>query len=344
MNPRLPAPKAGALPDCAIPRSLPTAYNKGSGQPVQGARLYALTPNIVNELQLKKQARVQVNSRIIDGKQVANDLIERIKGGVDRRLAGGQRAPGLAMVMVGDNAASKVYVRNKEKACERSGIISIMHRIPENITQQGLLDLIKQLNENDTVDGILVQLPLPGHIDDEAVLNSISPDKDADGFHPDNMGRLAIGAPRFRPCTPRGIMTLLEHTGIELAGLDAVIVGRSNIVGRPMALELIQVSATVTVCHSKTRDLPGKVAAADLVVAAVGRAGFVKGDWIKPGAVVIDVGINRTEDGKLVGDVEFDAASERAAWITPVPGGVGPMTVASLLENTYDSAESRDPS
>jgi len=285
-----------------------------------------------------------VTSQIIDGKQVANDLIERIKDGVDKRLAAGRRAPGLAMILVGDHSASKVYVRNKEKACERSGIISIMHRIPESTTQEELLDLINRLNMDDSVDGILVQLPLPAHIDDEAVLNSISPDKDADGFHPDNMGRLAVGEPRFRPCTPRGIMTLLEHTGIELAGLDAVIVGRSNIVGRPMALELIRASATVTVCHSKTKDLAGKVGAADLVVAAVGRAEFVKGAWIKPGAVVIDVGINRAEDGKLVGDVEFEAASERASWITPVPGGVGPMTVASLLENTYDSAESRDPS
>lgn len=285
-----------------------------------------------------------MKSQIIDGKKVAEDLINRIKEGVDRRLAKGLRAPGLAMILVGDNPASKVYVRNKEKACERSGILSMMHRLPQSTSEQELLTLIDRLNGDAAVDGILVQIPLPQHIDAEAVLNSISPDKDADGFHPDNMGRLAIGAPRFRPCTPRGIMTLLEHTGVELAGIDAVIVGRSNIVGRPMALELIQVSATVTVCHSKTRDLPGKIAAADLVVAAVGRAEFVKGDWIKPGAIVIDVGINRNEQGKLVGDVEFDAASERASWITPVPGGVGPMTVASLLENTFDSAESRDPS
>ncbi len=285
-----------------------------------------------------------MKSQIIDGKKVAEDLINRIKEGVDRRLAKGLRAPGLAMILVGDNPASKVYVRNKEKACERSGILSMMHRLPESTSEQELLTLIDRLNGDAAVDGILVQIPLPQHIDAEAVLNSISPDKDADGFHPDNMGRLAIGAPRFRPCTPRGIMTLLEHTGVELAGIDAVIVGRSNIVGRPMALELIQVSATVTVCHSKTRDLQGKIAAADLVVAAVGRAEFVKGDWIKPGAIVIDVGINRNEEGKLVGDVEFGAASERASWITPVPGGVGPMTVASLLENTFDSAESRDPS
>lgn len=285
-----------------------------------------------------------MKSQIIDGKKVAEDLINRIKEGVDRRLAKGLRAPGLAMILVGENPASKVYVRNKEKACERSGILSMMHRLPESTSEQELLTLIDRLNGDAAVDGILVQIPLPQHIDAEAVLNSISPDKDADGFHPDNMGRLAIGAPRFRPCTPRGIMTLLEHTGVELAGIDAVIVGRSNIVGRPMALELIQVSATVTVCHSKTRDLPGKIAAADLVVAAVGRAEFVKGDWIKPGAIVIDVGINRNEQGKLVGDVEFGAASERASWITPVPGGVGPMTVASLLENTFDGAESRDPS
>jgi methylenetetrahydrofolate dehydrogenase (NADP+)/methenyltetrahydrofolate cyclohydrolase len=285
-----------------------------------------------------------VNGKIINGKQVANDLIDRIKDGVDKRLAAGHRAPGLAMVLVGDSPASKVYVRNKEKACERSGILSFMHRMPDTMSQEELLALVDRLNNDDAVDGILVQLPLPDHIDDEAVLNSIAPDKDADGFHPQNMGLLAIGAPRFRPCTPRGIMTLLEHTGIELAGLDAVIVGRSNIVGRPMALELIRVSATVTVCHSRTKDLPGKVGAADLVVAAVGRPEFVKGDWIKPGAIVIDVGINRTAEGKLVGDVEFEGAKARAAWITPVPGGVGPMTVASLLENTFDSAEMRDPS
>lgn len=302
-----------------------------------------MTSNIVNGTPIKRES-VRVKSQIIDGKKVAEDLINRIKEGVDGRLAEGLRAPGLAMILVGDNPASKVYVRNKEKACERSGILSIMHRISESVSERELLDLIERLNGDDTIDGILVQLPLPDHIDDEAVLNSISPNKDADGFHPDNMGRLAIGAPRFRPCTPRGIMTLLEHTGVDLAGIDAVIVGRSNIVGRPMALELIQVSATVTVCHSKTRDLPGKIAAADLVVAAVGRAEFVKGDWIKPGAIVIDVGINRNKEGKLVGDVEFGAASERASWITPVPGGVGPMTVASLLENTFDSAESRDPS
>jgi methylenetetrahydrofolate dehydrogenase (NADP+)/methenyltetrahydrofolate cyclohydrolase len=285
-----------------------------------------------------------VNGKIINGKQIAEDLVNRIKDGVDKRLAAGHRAPGLAMVLVGDSPASKVYVRNKEKACARSGILSFMHRMPDTMSQEELLALVDRLNNDDAVDGILVQLPLPDHIDDEAVLNSIAPDKDADGFHPQNMGLLAIGAPRFRPCTPRGIMTLLEHTGIELEGLDAVIVGRSNIVGRPMALELIRVSATVTVCHSRTKDLPGKVGAADLVVAAVGRPEFVKGDWIKPGAIVIDVGINRTAEGKLVGDVEFEGAKARAAWITPVPGGVGPMTVASLLENTFDSAEMRDPS
>lgn len=285
-----------------------------------------------------------MTSEIIDGKQVAAELIDHIKNGVDRRLAAGHRAPGLAMILVGDNPASKVYVRNKEKACERSGIHSFMYRMPDTTSQEELLTTIDQLNNANAVDGILVQLPLPKHIDDDAVLNHIDPAKDADGFHPDNIGRLAIGEPRFRPCTPRGIMTLLQHTGITLAGMDAVIVGRSNIVGKPMALELIRESATVTVCHSKTKDLPGKVKAADLVVAAVGRPEFVKGDWIKSGAVVIDVGINRTDDGKLVGDVEFETAKQRASWITPVPGGVGPMTVASLLENTFDSAESRDPS
>ena len=283
-----------------------------------------------------------MSAQILDGKAIAERIVNEIKSEVDLRRAAGVRGPGLGMILVGDNPASKVYVRNKERSCRKSGIESIMHRMPVETTQAELLALIDELNDDPKVDGILVQLPLPDQIDENAVIESIAPDKDADGFHPFSMGRLALGLPGFRPCTPRGIMTLLEETGIDINGRDAVIVGRSHIVGRPMALELISASATVTVCHSRTNDLAGKVAAADIVVAAVGRPQFIRGEWIKPGAVVIDVGINRLDDGSLVGDVAYEPAAERAAWITPVPGGVGPMTVASLLQNTLDSAKRRD--
>lgn len=283
-----------------------------------------------------------MGAQILDGKAVAARIIQEIKSEVDQRKAKNLRAPGLGMILVGDNPASKVYVGNKERSCKKSGIRSIMHRIPAESTQEQVLDLISQLNQDPEVDGILVQLPLPDQIDEDAVIEHIAPEKDADGFHPFSMGKLALGMPGFRPCTPRGIMTLLEETGIDINGKDAVIVGRSHIVGRPMALELISANATVTVCHSRTQDLPGKVASADIVVAAVGRPEFVKGDWIKPGAIVIDVGINRLEDGRLVGDVDYEAAKKNASWITPVPGGVGPMTVASLLQNTLDGARSKD--
>jgi len=283
-----------------------------------------------------------MSAQILDGKAISKRIVSEIKSEVEQRAARGLRAPGLGMILVGENPASTVYVRNKEKSCKKSGIESIMHRIPAETTQEELLALIDQLNEDPKVDGILVQLPLPGQIDETSVIERIVPEKDADGFHPFSMGRLALGLPGFRPCTPRGIMTLLAETGVDITGKDAVIVGRSNIVGRPMALELIAASATVTVCHSRTQDLEGKIAGADVVVAAVGRPQFVRGEWIKPGAVVIDVGINRTDDGALVGDVAYEPAAERASWITPVPGGVGPMTVASLLQNTLDSAKSRD--
>ncbi|MGA8262628.1 MAG: bifunctional methylenetetrahydrofolate dehydrogenase/methenyltetrahydrofolate cyclohydrolase FolD [Arenicellales bacterium] len=283
-----------------------------------------------------------MSARILDGKAISKRIINEIKTEVAERASRGVRAPGLGMILVGENPASAVYVRNKERSCQKSGIESIMHRIPIETTQSELLSLIDALNEDPKVDGILVQLPLPGQIDENAVIEHIAPEKDADGFHPFSMGRLALGLPGFRPCTPRGIMTLLEETGIDISGKDAVIVGRSHIVGRPMALELISANATITVCHSRTRDLAGKVGAADIVVAAVGRPEFIKGEWIKPGAVVIDVGINRLDDGRLVGDVAYEAAAERASWITPVPGGVGPMTVASLLQNTLDSARRRD--
>ncbi len=281
-------------------------------------------------------------AQILDGKHIAADLIDSISQCVAARVQQGLAPPGLAMILVGDNAASAVYVRNKERACERSGIHSVLQRLPDTISEDELLAAVDALNQDPSVHGILVQLPLPAHIDAQSVLQRIDPAKDADGFHPINMGRLALGLPGLRPCTPRGIMTLLQHTGIELAGKDALIIGRSNIVGRPMALELLRANATITVCHSHTEDLARKAAQADILVAAIGRAQLVTGDWIKPGAVVIDVGMNRLDDGSLVGDVLFESASERAAWITPVPGGVGAMTVASLLQNTLDAATAQD--
>ncbi len=284
-----------------------------------------------------------MSAHILDGKAVANSLLEEIKHAVDTRLGAGRRVPGLAMILVGDNPASQVYVRNKERACEGCGIRSLMHRLPATVSTEELLELIDALNADPAVDGILVQLPLPPQIDSHIVTERIEPSKDADGFHPYNMGRLALGLPGLRPCTPRGIMTLLARAEIDPSGRDAVILVRSNIVGRPMALELVRADATVTVCHSRTRDLAAEVARAELLVAAIGRGEFVPGSWIRPGAVVIDVGMNRNREGRLVGDVDFAGASRRASWITPVPGGVGPMTVATLLQNTLDSAQHRDP-
>ncbi|MCW8918661.1 MAG: bifunctional methylenetetrahydrofolate dehydrogenase/methenyltetrahydrofolate cyclohydrolase FolD [Gammaproteobacteria bacterium] len=283
-----------------------------------------------------------MSAQIIDGKAIAAQLRQDIRGRVEARLANGLRAPGLAVILVGENPASQVYVGSKRKGCEECGILSLSHDLPAETTQQALLALIDELNADPTVDGILVQLPLPAHIEVETVIERIHPDKDVDGFHPYNIGRLTLQMPTLRPCTPRGSMTLLQSTGVELKGLDAVIVGASNIVGRPMALELLMAGCTVTVCHSKTRDLQQKLAQADLVVAAVGRPEMIKGEWLKTGAIVIDVGINRLESGKLVGDVEFASASQVAGWITPVPGGVGPMTVATLLQNTVDAAERHD--
>ena len=279
-----------------------------------------------------------MSAQIIDGKAVAAALIEEVRAGVDARLAAGKRAPALAVILIGDDPASAVYVRNKKKSCEKAGIRSLAWDLPASTTQEELLAIVDQLNADNEVDGILVQLPLPGHIDPQAVIERIAPHKDVDGFHPYNMGRLAIKMPLLRPCTPRGVMTLLEKYGIDPKGKKAVIVGASNIVGRPQALEMLLARATVTVCHSATENLAAEVAAADIVVAAVGKPGFVKGEWVKPGAVVIDVGINRLADGTLAGDVEFALASERAAFITPVPGGVGPMTIATLLQNTLDCA------
>ena len=280
-----------------------------------------------------------MSAQILDGKAIAADIRATIKSRTDAIRAAGGRAPGLAVVLVGENPASEVYVRNKRKACAEVGFHSEQHPLPATVSQTELLDLIDRLNLDERIDGILVQLPLPDHIDEEAVIERILPTKDVDGFHPYNVGRLVLRMPVLRPCTPKGVMTMLERTGRKLEGLDAVIIGQSNIVGRPMALELLAARCTITVCHSRTKALADKARGADVLVAAVGRPRFVPGDWVKEGAIVIDVGINRTDDGKLVGDVDFLGCAERAAWITPVPGGVGPMTIASLLENTLQAAE-----
>ena len=283
-----------------------------------------------------------MSARILDGKKIAQQLRAEIKQRVDRRLASGKQPPGLAVLKVGNEAASEVYVRHKREACAEAGFISFDYDLPVDISQEKILSHIDQLNTDPAVDGILVQLPLPKHIDQTVIIESINPSKDVDGFHPYNIGRLAQRIPRLRPCTPFGIMRLLQATGEALEGKEAVVVGASNIVGRPMSLELLLAGCTVTTCHRYTRDLPGHVARADVLVVAVGKPGMIKGDWIKPGAVVIDVGINRLADGKLVGDVEYETAKQRAGWITPVPGGVGPMTVATLLLNTLEAAEERD--
>jgi methylenetetrahydrofolate dehydrogenase (NADP+)/methenyltetrahydrofolate cyclohydrolase len=280
-----------------------------------------------------------MTAKLLDGKAIAADIREQVKAKVEARVAAGQRPPGLIVVLVGDNPASKVYVRNKQNACEQVGFRSELLRLPASTSQEELLALIDELNVRDDLDGILVQLPLPQQIDEDTITERILPTKDVDGFHPYNIGRLVLRQPLLRPCTPKGVMTMLARTGIDLVGKDAVIVGQSNIVGRPMFLELLMARCTVTVCHSKTKDLAGKLGAADIVVAAVGVPRFVKAEWVKPGAIVIDVGINRLEDGSLCGDVDTAAVSEVASWITPVPGGVGPMTVATLLENTLLAAE-----
>jgi methylenetetrahydrofolate dehydrogenase (NADP+)/methenyltetrahydrofolate cyclohydrolase len=280
-----------------------------------------------------------MSAHIIDGKALAEQRKDKIKQQVQQRLSQGLRPPGLAVVLVGENPASQVYVRNKQKACDAVGFHSELHRLDSDVSQQALLSLIDSLNAREAIDGILVQLPLPQHIDEEQITEAILPTKDVDGFHPYNIGRLALRLPLLRPCTPKGIMTMLEASGIDLVGKDALIIGQSNIVGRPMALELLAARCTITVCHSRTKDLAGKIRQADIVVAAVGRANFVQADWIKPGAVVIDVGINRLDNGKLCGDVDYPAVAQKAGWITPVPGGVGPMTIATLLENTFQAAE-----
>jgi len=283
-----------------------------------------------------------MTARIIDGNARAERLTAETRERVTARVAAGKSLPGLAVVLVGDNPASQVYVRNKRRMTEASGMRSFAHDLPAMTSQADLLALIDRLNRDPAVNGILVQLPLPQQIDTELVTERIDPLKDVDGFHPYNIGRLVLKRPTLRPCTPYGCMTLLKDTGEDLVGKHAVVIGQSNIVGRPMALELLMERCTVTICHSKTRDLPGLVRQADIVVAGIGKANFVEGDWIKAGAIVIDVGINRGADGKLCGDVDFAAAKERASWITPVPGGVGPMTIATLLANTVRAAELQD--
>ncbi|WP_145552195.1 bifunctional methylenetetrahydrofolate dehydrogenase/methenyltetrahydrofolate cyclohydrolase FolD [Yersinia mollaretii] len=280
-----------------------------------------------------------MSAKIIDGKTIAQQVRSEVAALVQKRLATGKRAPGLAVVLVGENPASQIYVASKRKACEEVGFISRSYDLPITTTEAELLALIDSLNGDNEVDGILVQLPLPAGIDNVKVLERIHPDKDVDGFHPYNVGRLCQRAPKLRPCTPRGIVTLLERYDIPTYGLNAVVVGASNIVGRPMSLELLLAGCTTTVTHRFTKNLRQHVENADLLVVAVGKPGFIPGEWIKPGAIVIDVGINRLESGKVVGDVEFDVAVERAGWITPVPGGVGPMTVATLIQNTLQACE-----
>ncbi len=291
-----------------------------------------------------------MSATVIDGKQIGQGVRDEVKEAVDKRLEKGLPAPGLATVLVGDNPASQVYVRSKQKACAEVGINSFGHKLPEDATQEEVEAQVRQLNADPAVNGILVQLPLPRQLDEEKVLSAIDLKKDVDGFHPVNIGRLAQKGrePFFVPCTPAGCMALLERAGAELSGANAVVLGRSNIVGMPVALLLVKANATVTICHSRTRDLPSVVREADVIVAAIGQPEFVKKDWVKPGAIVIDVGINQKEDPsakrgyRLVGDVAFDEVAEVAGAITPVPGGVGPMTIAMLLKNTLRAAELAD--
>ena len=279
-----------------------------------------------------------MTAQIISGTQLASQIKSNVAQQISQYVAQGKRAPGLAVILVGADPASQVYVGSKRKSCAEIGITSKSYDLPETTTEQALLKLIKELNQDNTVDGILVQLPLPKHIDSTKVIEQISPEKDVDGFHPYNVGRLCQRIPTLRACTPYGVMKLLETTGISFYGKHAVIVGASNIVGRPMALELLLAGCTVTVTHRFTEDLASHIRQADILVVAVGKPKFIKGEWIKEGAVVVDVGINRLE-GKLVGDVEFDVAAQRASYITPVPGGVGPMTVAMLMQNTLSAYE-----
>lgn len=280
-----------------------------------------------------------MTAMILDGKKTAETIQQELAAKVAQRHQHGLRPPGLAVIVVGEHAASAIYVRNKRMACERVGFLSEAHDLPEDTSQEALLALIDQCNAAPHLDGILVQLPLPPHIDTRMILERIHPDKDVDGFHPYTIGCLAQRQPMLRPCTPYGIITLLERHGITLEGLDAVVVGASNIVGRPMALELLLAACTVTICHRFTKNLAEKVHNAELLVVAVGNPNLVKAEWIKPGAIVVDVGINRLESGRVVGDIDFEKAKDIASWLTPVPGGVGPMTVTMLLSNTLFACE-----
>lgn len=283
-----------------------------------------------------------MTAQILDGKAISASLLDSLKQRIAQRTSEGSRAPSLAVVLVGGDPASMIYVRKKRETCEALGMRSLAHNLPADTSEETLVELIHALNQDDSVDGILVQLPLPPHLNSTLVIESIDPAKDVDGFHPYNVGRLMQRIPKLRPCTPKGIMTMLDSLNVDLHGLNAVVVGASNIVGRPMALELLLAGCTVTVTHRFTRNLPELVASADIVVAAVGKPGLVKGEWVREGAIVIDVGINRLENGKICGDVEYEIASQRAGWITPVPGGVGPMTVATLMENTLTALENRE--
>jgi len=287
---------------------------------------------------LTMSSHMKTHAQIIDGRAVADRLISNVADAVANHVERGGRAPGLAVVLVGDDAASEVYVNHKIRACERAGLVSATHRLSHGTGRGELLALIDALNEDDSVDGILVQLPLPAHLDEREVTRRIWPEKDVDGFHPVNMGRLAVRDPGLRPCTPRGVMTLLAAHGIDTKGMDALVVGASNIVGRPLALELLLAGATVSVAHRFTRNLEKHVRNAEALFVAVGKPGLIDPEWIAEGTVVVDIGITRGEDGKLRGDLDFKAAAERAGWITPVPGGVGPMTVATLLQNTTEAA------
>lgn len=283
-----------------------------------------------------------MSAQIIDGKAIAGGFRATLKDRIQTRIDQNRRRPGLAVVLIGNNPASEVYVNHKRKACKNVGIESFAYHLPATTSQQALLDLVTELNNNPKVDGILVQLPLPDHIEAQTIIEHISPKKDVDGFHPSNIGKLALRIPALRPCTPYGVIKLLDHIGETYKGRAATIVGASNIVGRPMAMELLLTGSTVTVCHRFSSNMPDLVKQADIVIAAAGKPGLVKGEWIKEGATVIDVGINRLDNGKLVGDIEFEEAQKRAAWITPVPGGVGPMTVAMLMQNTLQACENSE--
>lgn len=278
-------------------------------------------------------------AQLIDGKQISAKVKEEVRIETERIIEEYGVKPGLAVIIVGNDPASRVYVNNKKKACEAVGFESVEYALPEETTQEELLALVEKLNKKKTINGILVQLPVPKHIDDKAIINAIAPEKDVDAFHPENVGKIMIGDYAFLPCTPAGVMELIDATGIEVSGKKCVVIGRSNIVGKPMAMLLLHRSGTVTICHSRTEDLPSVTREADILVAAVGKAGFVTADMVKEGAVVIDVGMNRNAEGKLCGDVDFAAVEPKASWITPVPGGVGPMTIAMLMKNTLTAAK-----